>query len=409
MPLLFFEHFRTAHESLKRTRARTLLTISGVAIGVASITTILALGSGITQIVDQQVIKLGKQIAIVRPSPKTGSLIELGNPTPVSSYTTSPLQERDVEDLAAIKGVESVTPLMTISGSLRSKDERVSNGTVLATTPSFIDTSQLSYKDGQFIDDVTLEDTAVLGSQLALDLFGTDDAVGKGFFIRGQRFTVIGVINRQSQPINYNNVDIDHAAIISLDSGKLFNNGVAQIQQLNIKTKSGSDANAVKKAIDRRLIQNHDGERDTVTYVGSEIAEPTNRLFFLISAGMAIIAGISLLVGGIGIMNIMLVGVAERTREIGLRKSVGASSGSIVLQFLIESIILGIIGGVLGYLGGYVIAFLISLLLPYDPVINWQIAAAAAGLSLGVGTLFGVYPAIKAARKNPIESLRRMH
>lgn len=406
---LLYEHFHTANESLRRTKTRTLLTILGVAIGVASITTILALGAGINKIIEEQVVKLGDNIALVRPNQKSASLIEFGNATPVNSYMTSPLTERDGEVIAGIKGVEAVAPLMTISGSVRTNSDRPAVSTVLATTPSFIETTNLAMKDGQFIDEETLENTATIGVQLAIDLFGTDDAVGKNFKIRGQQFTVIGVLKRQNNPINYNNIHFDHAAIISFDSGKLFNNNVAQIQQFNIKIADGQDIKRIKNQINEMVLRNHDGEADTVTYIGDEITAPTNRLFTLISGSMAVIAAISLLVGGIGIMNIMLVGVAERTREIGLRKAVGASNGSILTQFMIESLMLGFIGGVFGYLGGYLIAFIVSLMLPYDPVFSWFIAAVAGGLSLGVGTIFGIYPAVRAARKDPIESLRRLH
>jgi ABC-type antimicrobial peptide transport system permease subunit len=124
---------------------------------------------------------------------------------------------------------------------------------------------------------------------------------------------------------------------------------------------------------------------------------------------MTVIAAISLVVGGIGIMNIMLVGVAERTREIGLRKAVGASDINIVWQFLTEALIMSILGGLLGYISGYIIAFIISTALPFDPVITWEIAAIAMGIATIVGTIFGLYPAIRAAQKDPIESLRQYH
>lgn len=407
--MLFFEHLRTAKESLKRTRSRTLLTVLGITIGVGSITAILALGSGMTNIINRQVTEIGNSIVVIRPNIKSANLIDLANPTPQNAFSTSPLEERDLKDIKSIQGVETAVPLMTISGSVRANDRNPQVSTILATTPEFTKATSLSFREGQFIDDTTLEDTAVVGRQLSIDLFGTDNAVGKTFYIKGQRFTVIGVLKKQKNPINYNNVDFDHAAIISFDSGKLFNDGVAQIQQINVKAKPSTNMQTLKERISTKLTANHDNENDTAVMTGSDIAAPNNRLLELINAVMASIAGISLLVGGIGVMNIMLVSVAERTREIGLRKAVGASSRSIIVQFMIESISISLIGGVIGYIGGYVLAFGVSLLLPYDPVITWQIAALAFGLAVGVGTAFGVYPAHKAAKKHPIESLRRMH
>jgi len=408
MRLLLGEHFRTARESLRRTRTRTALTITGIAIGVASITTILALSGGVTDIINRQVSDVGADIAVVRPSSKQASLIDIADPTPTTSYTTSPITERDVETIDSIKGVESTAPLMTISGGLSKGKERVKRGTILATTPSFDDTTDLSLDEGQFIDSVTLENTAVLGQQTAINLFGTNGAIGKTFSIRNQKFTCIGVLKRIDNPINYNNIDLDNSVIISLDSGKLFNNGVAQIQQINVKAGEKTDLTSLKSTIQAELKRNHSGEVDTDVLIGEEIAMPTSRVFGSIQLMMTFIAAISLFVGGIGIMNIMLVSVAERTREIGLRKAVGASSGSIVSQFMIEALITSLLGGIVGYALGYVAAFFISLLLPYDPIFTWQIAALAASMSVGVGILFGIYPAIRAARKDPIESLRRL-
>jgi len=407
MRILLFEHFRTARESLRRTKVRTYLTVTGVAVGIASITTILALSGGVTDIITRQIKDVGNDIALVRPTAKEPSLIDLGNPNPAAAYTTSPLVERDLDSIHSLKSVDLAAPIMTLSGNVYSKDEHPHNSTIVATTPEFTKTAPIVMKDGQFIDGTTGEDTVVLGEQLAVNLFGTDQAVGKQLTIRGQPFTCIGVIKRQKNPINYNNIDVDNSAIISLDSGKLFNEGVAQIQQINVKAAKNVDIQELKTSIENVIAKNHDNERDTSVLVGEEITQPTSKLFLIITAVLSAIAGISLIVGGIGIMNIMLVSVAERTREIGLRKAVGATSESIVSQFMIEAFITSALGGIIGLVSGYALAFVISMFLPYDPVLSWQAGAVALALSIIVGVLFGLYPALKASRKNPIESLRR--
>jgi putative ABC transport system permease protein len=184
---------------------------------------------------------------------------------------------------------------------------------------------------------------------------------------------------------------------------------VAQIQQIDVRAKDGTNMPQFARTMKDALRREHSGENDVDVFVGSSIARPTSDLFRFVSAAMTIIAGISLLVGGIGIMNIMLVGVSERTREIGLRKSVGASNLTIVNQFLVESFIISGLGGVLGFGGGYFVAFVISLFIPYDAAFSWSYVLCAVLLSLGVGVVFGLYPAIRAARKDPIESLRRYH
>ena len=407
MPLLVSEHYRTARQSLDRARLRTFLTMLGVAIGIASITAIMALSGGVNKIIGKQVAELGQSVAVVRPRTQPPTLADLSNPSPSNAYSTSPLQERDVKTLSSLADTEATAPLMTLSGSVRTNQSNPVKSTIVATTPSLVQVNKLGVSDGQFIDSVTKQNTAVLGAQLSVDLFGTEQSIGQNFLIRGQPFTVIGVLKRLNQPINYNNIDFDQAAVISLESGKLFNEGVAQIQQINVLAKPGSDMSAFKTSIESSLAKNHDEQKDSDVFIGREIAEPTSNLFKFISVVMTTVAGISLVVGGVGIMNIMLVGVSERTREIGLRKAVGASNLTIVSQFLIEALIISTVGGLLGYIGGYFIAFVISLLIPYDPTFSWAIVGWAAGLSIGIGVLFGLYPAYKAARKNPIESLRR--
>lgn len=409
MRLLLSDHYRTARQSLDRARTRTFLTMLGVAIGVASITAILALAGGVNRVIGKQVAALEGQIAVVRPISGEASLADLSNPSPSNAYSTSPLSERDVETVAAIEQTEAVAPIMTISGSVRTDTTTPAESTIVATTPSFIEITNLPIMDGQFIDSVTKQNTAVIGTQLSIDLFGTEQSIGQNFLIRGQSFTIIGVLKRQNTPINYNNVDFDHAAIISLESGKLFNGGVAQIQQINAKAAPGTDMSRYGDTVENAIIANHDDQKDIDVFTGSEIAQPTSELFSFVSVVMAVIASISLLVGGIGIMNIMLVGVSERTREIGLRKAVGASNTTIIAQFMIEALIISVIGGIVGFLGGYFIAFVVSLFIPYDPTFSWSIAGWALALSAGVGGIFGLFPAIRASRKDPIESLRRYH
>lgn len=406
---MLLDHYRTAKHSLERARARTLLTISGISIGVASITTILALSGGISSIVTKQVDSVGENLAVVRPLTQQASLADLNNPIAQNAYTTSPLTEDDLATIRSLPETELAAPLMTISASIRFNDERPTYSTLVATSPELAEINQLELQDGQFIDSVTLQNTAVIGAQLSIDLFGTEQSIGRTFQIRGQTFTVIGILTRINQPVNFNAIDFDYAAIIGFDSGKLFNNSVAQVQQINILTRPGTNMQQYKQTLTKELARRHDNQQDSIVLVGKEIAESNSQFFDLITVSFSSIAGIALFVGGIGIMNIMLVGISERTREIGLRKAVGASNGTIMMQFIIESLIISILGGLMGYILGYFVAFVISMFIPYDPLLSWEIAAIAAGLSIGVGALFGLYPAWRAARKDPIESLRRYH
>jgi ABC-type antimicrobial peptide transport system permease subunit len=408
--LYIFEHLQNAYASLRATRLRTLLTTLGVAIGVASVTTILALSGGVTKVVSSQVSALGGNMTVVRPGVVNRNLDSFANPTIEQTYTTSTITEQDVATIKAVAHVTSVAPLMILNNTLHSTaDNKHVSSTVIATTPDLATVTELPIQTGQFLDPELNRDSAVIGSQLSINLFGTTQSIGQTFTIRGQTFTVIGVLKYLNNPINYNAVDFDNAALITLDSGKAFHQGIAQIQQIDIRADSTAALPGVMKEISLGLSKNHQGEKDFTVLSGKDISQPTSRFFLAITSVMTAIAAIALFVGGIGIMNIMLVGVAERTREIGLRKSVGASSANIAWQFLVEALILSLVGGLIGYVGGYFIAFAISTVLPFNPVINWQITAISLGMAVCVGAIFGLYPAIRAARKDPIESLRQYH
>lgn len=404
---LIREHIDGAIHSLRRTRTRTLLTTLGVAIGVASITTILSLSGGITHSVEGQVDNLHGTIAVVRPGyshEQTSG--DFANPMSGSNYSTSTLTATDAQDIMDMKGVKAAAPIMLMSGKLHAAHNQSTIGTMVATTPDFATINNLKTDEGQFMDGGTVDNTAVIGQTLAVRLFGTSLPLGQQFTVRGETFTVIGVLTRVNHPVNFNGFDMDDAVYISLASGESFHQGMAQIQQIDVLANSTSTLPSVVRSINKKLASNHEGEHDFSVVTGQAIAKPTSRLFQAMTAVMTAIAAISLVVGGIGIMNIMLVGVAERTREIGLRKAVGASNGQIVTQFLIESLLISLIGGTLGYVGGYAIAFMVSTFLTFNPALTWQIALAAFVVSLGVGTLFGAYPAYRAARKDAIESLR---
>lgn len=406
---LIFEHVHGAIHSLRSTRTRTLLTVLGITIGIASITTILALSAGVTRVVAHQVDQLGGNLAVIRPGVPTKSVNELTTPVSQQFYSTSTLTTSDVDQLKKLPSITAAAPLMILNGSLKADQTTVANSMVLATTPDFFQMTQLETRDGQVLNDVANATTAVIGQQLAVDLFGSEKPIGLTFTLRGHEFTVIGIIKRVNNPINYNNIDVDRTAFISLEAGKMLHSGTAQIQQINIRA---ADAAGLPVAVDQArqaLVAAHQGEQDFSIVYGHEIATPTSQLFAVITGVMTAIAAISLVVGGIGIMNIMLVGVAERTREIGLRKAVGASDRNIVNQFLIEALLMSLVGGVFGYLLGYITAFIISTQLTFNPAFTWQIAAVALAVAVAVGVAFGLYPALRAARKDPIESLRQYH
>jgi putative ABC transport system permease protein len=408
MRFLFVNHIQNARQSLRSNRMRSNLTMLGITIGVASITTILSLSGGASKIVSNQVDALGGNIAVIRPGAESETpLQDLSQYPSPQHFAASTLTANDINAIEKIDHVSGVAPMMVLSGAVKAESSAPTNTSIVASTPALEGVSGLKIQDGQFLDPDLSPYTAVIGPQLSVDIFGTEDSIGKTVTIKGQAFTIIGTLKRQNNPINYNGVDFDSSVIIGQDAGQALNQGSLQIQQIDVQTDSVDNLTGAIIDINKAILKNHIGEADFTILSGEQIAQPTNQLFAAIAGTTTAIAAISLLVGGIGIMNIMLVSVAERTREIGIRKALGASNRDIVAQFLIESLALSIGGGIGGYIIGYLVAFGISSFLPFFPIFTWEIGGIAIGVSLVIGTLFGIYPAVRAARKDPIDALRQ--
>ncbi len=400
---VFFHHVQNAHDSLRANRTRTFLTISGVAIGIASIIAVLSLAHGATQTITAQVDGVGGNIAVIRSGAESTSTTNLINQQTQGLTSASTLTESDLTRVAHLPSVTATAPIMiahtTITGETSTEQT-----TIVGTTPELLTISNVSLQEGDFIkgDNTPI----IIGSQLSIELFGTEDSLGKAVTIKGQTFSVGGIIERQQNPINFNGFDLNTAALMSPPQIRSIN-PATQIQQINLQTNSVATLDRTVIELNKTLLAQHSGEHDFRVLTGDAISAPTSQLFSIIAGVTAAIASISLFVGGIGIMNIMLVNVAERTREIGIRKALGASRTDILWQFLIESIIMALLGGLVGGGLGLATAFGVSLFLTFDPAVTWHMAATAIGVAGCVGILFGLYPALRAAHKHPIEALNQ--
>lgn len=402
MKILIRNHFESATQALKANRGRTFLTVMGVTIGIASITMVLSLTSGINQLFGGATKHSSEPVAIVKSGNKkdvTNLLTESDNATTVNTLT-----EKDSKDISKIANTKAA-PIAFLHTELRARDGKIDaqNATLIGSTESLKDVANLQIAHGEFINEVG---GVVVGQQLSIDLFGTEKSIGNVIFIRNQPLTVVGVLKNIENPVSYLDIDFNNAAITPLSVVKKFTQGTPQIQQIVMTTNSHQDLGSAIASADNILKKNHDSDKNYRIVSGDEINEKKSNLAKFISIILTVIGIISLLIGGVGIMNVMLVNVAERQREVGVRRAVGATGWDIINQFLIEAAIIGLLGGIFGYGLGIAGVYLVSLYLPLTPYIYWQTAVLSIGLSLIIGVISGVYPAARATKRDPIESLR---
>lgn len=407
MALLLRTHIKLAKASIRENRTRSFLTCLGIAIGVGSIILIMSLTGSVTRLISDQVKGMGADLIVVRPETETdrvkGVIDELAAS---NAFRKSNLTLNDVKVISETENVVAVAPVAMAVNRVIAGENALESVPILGTNDDFVQIQPVALRYGTFLDDANENKIAVVGHTLSLQLFNTTNPVGKTLTVMGERFIVMGVLTEvEDDAINFNNIDFDNALILEASELNRIA-GSIQIQQINVKAANTDSLATVADTIKTKMTESKMGDKNFSVAYGDAITHPANTMFDIVSAMLTLVAGISLVVGGIGVMNIMLVSVAERTHEIGIRKAVGASSRNILLQFLFEALILSLLGGFLGLILGYIMAFFISVITPFTPFISLQIVGLAFGTSLLVGVVFGAYPAIKAAGRNPIESLK---
>lgn len=406
---LFFTHIKLAEESIRENKTRSFLTCLGIAIGVASIILILSLTGSVNRLVKEQTKDLGEELIVVRPdnaSDVTTDIIrEL---TSSNAYQKSNLAIEDVKVISEIEGVEAVAPVAITSTSVVTEKNTVQGVPVVGTTSDFFNIQPLTLRYGTTLSDRFNNNTVLVGHTAALVLFNTSNPVGKSLTIYGERFIVVGVLSETENSVNINNIDFDNSVIADIEALDKVSHGL-QIQQIDIKAINIESLEVISNKISAILTERKGGDASFSVSFGDQIIHPASTMFNIISGMLTLVACISLVVGGIGVMNIMLVSVNERTHEIGIRKAIGASSRNILEQFLFEALILSLLGGFFGLVLGYILAFFVSIITPFPPFISMNILFTTFAVSVIVGIVFGIYPALKAAVRNPIDSLKHYH
>lgn len=403
-----FTNFKLALNSLRSTKVRTTLTILGVVIGITSVTAILALSEGAKNAVHGQVGSLGEDLITVRPGRATHDTAgNLKGYDYLAAFGTSTITERDIALLEQNQNIAAIAPLMLITGSVTNLKKSPSNGVIVGTNQDGAKALGLSLNKGEFVNEATQTDIVVLGRNLALQMFGSDVAIGQKVLLRGKEHTIVGIMHYFESSAAISTVfDLNNAAFVPMSGAKAFNQGVAHIQQINVRVQPGVDPNQVSEEIHQKLVAAHNGEDDIAVLAPKETLKITDSLLSAFSHTISAVAAISIIVGGVGIMNIMLVSVTERTREIGIRKAIGATNAQILSQFMIESLVMSLTGGAIGICLGYALAYVVATFIGFLPGFSWRILGIGMVLSVLVGIIFGAWPALKAARKDPIDALR---
>ncbi len=405
------EYLRSAAGDLVRHKLRTLLTMLGIIFGVGAVISMLSIGAGAQAEALQLIDSMGLRNIIVRDRP-------------VEEQDLYTLREKSLGlSLRDLEGIRSVAPdVVASSARKRVRTEQIlsasgrSQGQVLGVGREYFTLSNLRLAAGSLFDGVEelgFRRVCVLGSRAAQDLFAYLDPVGQPVKINDVWFTVVGVLRSQNlSKDSFEGVQLESAdssvfipittALKMFDRPKL----ASELDEIVLQIGPEASIEANTLLVSSVLRDLHGGESDFALVVPEQLLEQSSRTRRIFNVVMGGIAGISLLVGGIGIMNIMLASVLERTREIGVRRAVGARQKDILAQFLSEAVVISGLGGVLGVVLGFSIAWGVSLLSEWSTVVTGLSVALAFGFSLAVGLVFGTYPALSAARLNPIDALR---
>lgn len=393
-----FEILWVALKGLGGNKMRSLLTMLGVIIGVGSVITLVSIGEGVRSSISKQIEGLGSNLVLITPGTGTAgtNISTLGGATSKLSY----------EDALAVEGsgnVRNVAPVIESSGYAAYKERRAT--LITGTSESYGEVRNIPLASGVFISRADIRGyrkVAVLGDYLKRELFKGVNPIGKTVKINDQEYTVIGVMQKKGRTLTIEN---DNRIYIPITMAEELLD-TKQVSMMFVQsTAPGNVSSALEET--RRIIRERHGKTDFAISEQKDILNTLEGIMGTLTGMLGGIAGVSLLVGGIGIMNIMLVTVTERTREIGIRKAVGAKRRDILVQFIMESVFISALGGLIGIGVGLAGSWLLPDIVPQLPttVTPWSIMISFM-FALLVGLFFGIYPARKAARLDPIEALR---
>lgn len=394
------------YSAISSNKARSGLTMLGIVIGISSVIALVGVGQGATASVTSSISSLGSNLLVVSPGSSSSGGIRGG----MGSATT--LTQKDADAVKKQSSYISKLAVAVSSNYQVTYKNSNTNASVIGTEPDYTSIRNITIETGSFVTQVEKKNyskVAVLGSSVRDDLFGEDvDPTGKFIKINKVRFKVIGVTASQGGTSAISSSD--NTIYIPVTTAQRFLTGSTSISSVYIQAKSADTIDLAQSEITNIMLAQHNitdsSSADFTVTNQADIVDSLSSVTSTLTLLLGAIAGISLLVGGIGIMNMMLTTVTERTREIGLRKAIGAKRRDISLQFLVESIALTFAGGIIGITLGWIIARVVTQLGLVTATVTWQSIALSFGVSALVGIIFGFYPANKAAALKPIDALK---
>jgi putative ABC transport system permease protein len=411
----FIEFFKIAVGSLLVNKLRSALTMLGMIIGVGAVIVLMSVGTGLQNYITSTFEEMGSNLLFVTPANPDAPGIAAMTP----GYATASLTMDDAEAMRDIRSVIAVNPTNESFVKLIAGNESVSV-VIEGTTPEFQQLYDFEIASGRYISEVDIarrDMVVVLGSKTAEDLFGSGDPVGQQVKMKDKRFTVIGVLEPRGMSSFGFSWDEMVITPITTFQARLFSqttpSGEDAVQSIVVQAASAELMDEVTEDIEKLLRKRHkideDEDDDFAVFSLEQMLGIFETITLALTVFLGLIGGISLLVGSIGIMNIMLVTVTERTREIGLRKAIGAKRRDILMQFLLEASMLSLVGGAIGLTGAWLVAYGISLVdlggFRINATVSPLIVIVAVSVSVFIGLASGIYPAMRAARLNPIDAL----
>lgn len=391
----FWESVIVALESIRSNKMRSFLTTLGIVIGIAAVISVVAIGQGGRAMLMKEMEKFGTNMFFIYVNYREGESTQSGDFRPIDVKVIKQL----------VPEVKYLSPVRYSQMKVRGPQGEKSVD-ILGVSADYSNVKNIETRWGQFFsedDDAMARRVVVLDEELAVDLFGQGNPVGQRIMIDGSSAVVKGVLKKEESALGFDSRKQAYLPLSSLTS-------ITHWEFIHEILGSTADKDEVDQAMERAkkiLERRHNAPNHYVSYSMEQEMQSANKITGIMTLVISFIAGISLLVGGIGVMNIMLVSVTERTREIGIRMALGARRRDILVQFLIESMVLCVLGGLIGIILGYGGALAVAKLAKWPPLVSWGTVLIAFLFSGGVGIFFGMYPANKASKLDPIEALRR--